>query len=235
MAYSPPNIDPDEMEKFTRLSEIWWNPRGPMKSLHHIQPLRLNYIGTRAELQGKRVLDIGCGGGLLAESLAKKGALVTGLDINETMLNLAKSHARESGLSVDYRMGFAESLAEEERGGFDAVVCMEVLEHVPDPAGLIRACRNLVKPGGDVFFATINRTWMARFLAVWVAERVLGIVPAGTHDHRRFIKPEELTIWAMDSGLTKQDLSGVRYIPFGPVCYLTRDVSVNYMMHFLRH
>lgn len=234
MMDSRANIDPIETEKFTRLSEIWWNPQGPMKSLHHIHPVRLNYIEARAGLKGKRILDIGCGGGLLSESLAKKGAQVTGLDVNQAMLDLARHHARRSGLTVEYRMGSAESLAKVEKNGFDGVVCMEVLEHVPDPSRLIRACRDLVKPGGDVFFATINRTWLARFLAVCLAEGVLGIVPRGTHDYRRFIKPEELAAWAAEAGLERKDLSGVFYFPFGPLCRLTRSAWINYMMHFLK-
>ena len=233
MVTSHSNMDPFEIDKFAKLANGWWTPKGPMRGLHDINPVRIKYMESQVSFDGKTILDIGCGAGILAESLAKKGARVTGLDMNKAALNIARLHGETSGCSIEYLVGSAESLVEEGRRIFDIVACMEVLEHVPFPHSLVRACRNLVKPGGHVFFATLNRTRMATFLAVSVAERLLKIVAKGTHDPKRFIKPDELTAWAEEAGLVKQNLSGVRYIPFGPICYLTRDTSVNYMMHFV--
>ena len=184
------------------------------------------------DVNGKTLLDIGCGGGILSESLCQKGALVTGIDMNETALNIARIHSRESRLDITYQHTTAENLAEKAPNSFDIVACMEVLEHVPHPQSIVNACKKLVKPHGHIFFATLNRTWVAWLLAILAAEYVLKIVGTGTHTYKRFIKPKELSGWAKQAGLVEKDLSGIRYIPFGPICYLNNDTRVNYMMHF---
>ena len=226
------NIDPSEINKFAKIADAWWNPRGPMKGLHDLNPLRTAYIRNRMEVKGKTILDIGCGGGILSESLAAAGGEVTGIDLNAAALEIARLHAQKTGLAIDYRNDAAETLADEETQKYDAVACMEVLEHVPDPRSIVNACKKLVKPDGHVFLATLNRTWISWLLAIVAAEYLLKIVRKGTHSYNRFITPGELTDWAKAAGLSRKDLSGIRYIPFGPICYLTRDSSVNYMMHF---
>ena len=226
------NLDAAEVAAFEAQAARWWSPRGDMRGLHDINPARAAYIRRRARLAGARVVDVGCGAGLLAGSLAAAGAGVTGIDMSPAMLAAARRHAVKSGLSIDYRLTTAEALAEQEPAAFDAVVCLELLEHVPDPASLVAACARLVRPGGDVFFATLNRTVAARVLAVWTAEHLLGIVPKHTHDWRRFIRPAELREMAEEAGLKYMNISGLRYVPYIRWCRLTKDTSINYLGHF---
>lgn len=228
------NIDRGELARFSAMADIWWDRRGQFKALHDINPVRLAYVRQGAALDGRQVLDIGCGGGLLSEALAACGGRVTGIDMSEASLAVARVHARASGLSVDYRQTMAESLAEERPGRYDVVVCMELLEHVPRPASVIDACARLVRPGGDVFFATVNRTWLSWLLVIVAAEYVMGIVRRGTHRYRKLIKPEELKGWGIRAGLSVENLSGLRYIPFGGHAALCRSTAMNYLMHFKR-
>jgi 2-polyprenyl-6-hydroxyphenyl methylase/3-demethylubiquinone-9 3-methyltransferase len=228
------NLDAAAVAAFDAQAERWWSRRGDMRGLHDINPVRVDYVRRRTNLTGARLLDVGCGGGLLSESLADAGAMVTGIDMAPAMLEAARRHLRKSVLSIDYRLTTAETLAEKNVGAFDVVVCMELLEHVPDPGSLIGACARLARPGGDVFFATLNRTPAARVLAVWTAERLLGIVPKNTHDWRRFIRPEELCALARKAGLQPRDIRGLRYVPYISHCRLTRDTSINYLGHFVR-
>jgi len=228
------NLDTAAVASFEAQAARWWSPRGDMRGLHDINPVRVEYVRRRADLAGAKVVDAGCGGGLLSEALAAAGATVTGIDMAPAMLAAARRHMRQSGLAIDYRLITAEALAEREAGAFDAVVCMELLEHVPGPESLVTACARLVRPGGDVFFSTLNRTPAARVLAVWMAERVLGIVAKNTHDWRRFIRPEELCRMAEKAGLKRMDISGLRYVPYVNWCRLTGDTRINYLGHFRR-
>jgi 2-polyprenyl-6-hydroxyphenyl methylase/3-demethylubiquinone-9 3-methyltransferase len=225
------NVDPREIAKFEELAHRWWDPASEFKPLHDINPLRLDYIDTRAPLAGKRVLDVGCGGGILAEGMARRGARVSGIDLGEAPLSVAHLHALESGIEVDYRAVSAEDLALQEPGGFDLVTCMEMLEHVPDPASTVEACATLVRPGGDVFFSTINRNPKAFALAIVGAEYVLNLLPRGTHEYARFIRPSELEAWARRAGLEAQDMVGMTYNPLTRRYRLGRDVDVNYILH----
>ncbi|WP_445006102.1 bifunctional 2-polyprenyl-6-hydroxyphenol methylase/3-demethylubiquinol 3-O-methyltransferase UbiG [Halomonas mongoliensis] len=229
------NVDPGEIAKFEALASRWWDPESEFKPLHEINPLRLDFIDARAGLAGKRVADVGCGGGILAEAMAHRGAKVTGIDLGEAPLAVARLHAEESGVAVDYRCVSVETLAEEMPGEFDVVTCMEMLEHVPDPASVVRACAALVKPGGQLFFSTLNRNPKAYALAILGAEYVLRLLPRGTHDYAKFIRPAELAGWCRGADLEVQEQSGLVYNP------LTRryrlhptDVSVNYLMHCRR-
>ena len=228
------NVDPAELGKFARLAAHWWDVNGEMKPLHQINPLRLRYIEERAALAGKRVLDVGCGGGILAETMARAGAQVLGIDLAGEALEAARAHAREAGQQVDYRCVAAEALATEQPGGFDVVTCMEMLEHVPDPASTVSACARLVKPGGDVFFSTLNRNLKAYLFAVVGAEYVLRLLPRGTHDYGKFIKPSELARYCRDSGLETIDLSGMNYHPLTQVYSLGDGTDVNYLVHARR-
>ena len=228
----PPNVDRTTIDSFDTQADRWWSRRGDMRGLHDINPLRVDYVRRRIRLDGRLVLDVGCGGGLLSEPLAAAGARVTGIDMSPAQLAAARRHMRRSGLGIDYRLATAEALAEQAPGAWDAIVCMELLEHVPRPAAVVAACARLVRPGGAVFFATLNRTLAARLLAVLAAEYLLGIVPRGTHDWRRFIRPAELTAWAADAGLACLDIRGLRYLPFIDYCRLTADTSINYLAHF---
>ena len=225
------NADPRELDKFSELAHRWWDPHAEFRPLHEINPLRLAYIDGTAGLKARRVLDVGCGGGILAEAMAARGALVTGIDLAEKPLAVARLHLMESGLGVDYRLVSAEALAREEPGRFDVVTCMELLEHVPDPAATVGACGELVKPGGHVFFATINRNLKAYLLAVVGAEYVLRLLPRGTHDYARFIKPSELAAMCRPAGLSVADLTGMTYNPLTRVYALGRDTDVNYILH----
>jgi 2-polyprenyl-6-hydroxyphenyl methylase/3-demethylubiquinone-9 3-methyltransferase len=234
MTESPTNVDPKELAKFSELAHRWWDPAGEFRPLHQINPLRLAWIDGKARLAGKRVLDVGCGGGVLAEAMARAGARVTGIDLAEKPLRVAQLHRLESGLAIEYRLVSPEDLAEREPGGYDVVTCMEVLEHVPDPASTVRACARLARAGGDVFFATINRNPKSYLLAVIGAEYVLRLLPKGTHDYAKFIKPSELSRWARETGLDVQSLVGMTYNPLTQIYALGRDTDVNYIVHARR-
>jgi 2-polyprenyl-6-hydroxyphenyl methylase/3-demethylubiquinone-9 3-methyltransferase len=223
------NVDPAEVAKFEQLAARWWDPQSEFKPLHDINPLRLRWIEERAALAGRRVLDVGCGGGLLAEAMAARGAQVTGIDLGETPLAVARLHLKESGLTVDYRRVAAEELAEREPGGYDVVTCLEMLEHVPDPASTVAACAKLVKPGGSVFFSTINRNPKAWLLAIVGAEYLLGLLPRGTHDYMKFIRPSELDRWARAAGLRLREYTGLHYNPLTRGFRLGPGVDVNYL------
>ena len=225
------NADPAELQKFSDLAHRWWDPASEFKPLHEINPLRLNLIDQVVGLQGKRVLDVGCGGGILSESMSNKGAEVTGIDLSEKALKVAQLHGLESGVKVDYRLISVEALAAEMPGSFDAVTCMEMLEHVPDPAAVVAACTRLVKTGGTVFFSTINRNPKAYLFAVVGAEYVLNLLPRGTHDYEKFIKPSELVGWSRETGLSDFHFKGMTYNPFTQQYRLGEDVSVNYILY----
>lgn len=225
------NVDRAEIAKFEALASRWWDMESEFKPLHDINPLRTNYIDSFAQLAGKSVLDVGCGGGILSEGMAQRGATVTGIDMGEAPLNVARLHALESGVSIDYRQLPVEQLAAEQPASFDVVTCMEMLEHVPDPASVIKACFDLVKPGGMVFFSTINRNPKAYAFAIIGAEYLLRLLPAGTHDYSKFIKPSELTRWCRAAGLDVTHMTGMVYNPLTKIYKLKdNDVSVNYLM-----
>ena len=229
------NVDAAEIAKFDSAASHWWDPESEFKPLHQINPLRLDYIDSRlGGLSGRRVVDVGCGGGLLAEGMARRGAQVTGIDLARRSLAVAKAHAMESGVEVDYRRISAEAFAGEAAGQFEAVTCLELLEHVPDPQSLVRACATLLRPGGSLVVSTINRNPRAYLMAVIGAEYLLHLLPKGTHDYQRFIRPSELTGWARGAGLLPRDLTGMTYNPLTRQFSLTRDVGVNYLAHFRR-
>lgn len=228
------NADAQELDKFAQLAHRWWDPNSEFKPLHDINPLRLDWIERNAGLTGRRVLDVGCGGGLLSEGMAARGAEVTGIDLSEKALGVARLHLLESGERVDYRQCAAEELAAQEAGRYDIVTCLEMLEHVPEPASTIAACAALVKPGGHVFFSTINRNPKAYLLAVIGAEYLLRLLPKGTHDYARFIRPSELTRWAKSVGLDIREIVGMTYNPLTRHYSLGRDTDVNYLVHAVR-
>ncbi len=224
------NVDPNEISKFEALAARWWDPHSEFKPLHDINPLRLDYIDRQSGgLAGKRVIDVGCGGGILAESMAKRGAEVSGIDMGEAPLSVARLHQLESGVEVDYRRMTAEQAAAEEAAGYDVVTCMEMLEHVPDPGSVIAACATLVKPGGQVFFSTINRNPKSYLFAIVGAEYILRMLPKGTHEYSKFIRPSELEGWTRPAGLELNELIGMSYNPFTKRYSLGRDLNVNYM------
>jgi 2-polyprenyl-6-hydroxyphenyl methylase / 3-demethylubiquinone-9 3-methyltransferase len=225
------NVDHAEVRKFEQLASRWWDPHSEFKPLHDINPLRLGYIDEIAHIAGKRVLDVGCGGGILAESMAERGAEVTGIDMGEAPLEVARLHLLESGLEVHYQHIPVEQLAQQQPASFDVVTCMEMLEHVPDPASVIRACHDLVKPGGKVFFSTLNRNPKSYLFAIVGAEYVLNMLPKGTHDFAKFIRPSELSHWTREAGLETEDIVGMTYNPLTQVYKLDpRDVDVNYLV-----
>ena len=224
------NADPIELEKFSQLAHKWWDPNSEFKPLHEINPLRLAYIDSIAKLSGKTVLDVGCGGGILSEALADAGAKVTGIDLADRSLSVAKLHLLESGKQVEYRKVAVEDLAAEQPGHYDVVTCMEMLEHVPDPSAVIAACAQLVKPGGHVFFSTLNRNPKSYLFAIIGAEYVLNLLPRGTHDYAKFIKPSELAQWCRNAGLQVQELTGMSYNPLNKTYALGDDTSVNYLV-----
>lgn len=229
------NIDPNELSKFSRLAAHWWDPEGEFKTLHDINPLRLDYIEQGVKgLANKTVLDVGCGGGLLSEGMAQHHALVMGIDMSEASLQVAKLHLYESGLKVEYHHRSVEQLAAERPASFDVVTCMEMLEHVPNPMSVINACHHLVKPEGHVFFSTLNRNLKSYLLAIIGAEYVLGMLPKGTHEYAKFIRPAELAQWTRSAGLKIQNITGLSYHPFFRNYSLGRDISVNYLMHTQR-
>ncbi|MDX1824916.1 MAG: bifunctional 2-polyprenyl-6-hydroxyphenol methylase/3-demethylubiquinol 3-O-methyltransferase UbiG [Thiohalomonadales bacterium] len=225
------NVDQQEIAKFEELAHRWWDPESEFKPLHQINPLRLDYIDRRARLKDKQVLDVGCGGGILSESMAQRGAQVTGIDMGEAPLAVARLHQLESGMEVNYQRTTAEALAEEKPESFDVVTCLEMLEHVPDPASIIQACARLVKPGGQIFFSTINRNPKSYVFAIIGAEYVLRLLPKGTHDFGKFIKPSELESWSRTAGLQTLELTGMSYNPFSRTYSLGPDVTVNYLLH----
>jgi 2-polyprenyl-6-hydroxyphenyl methylase/3-demethylubiquinone-9 3-methyltransferase len=228
----PLNADPQELAKFSELAHRWWDPHSEFKPLHDINPLRLRWIVERARgLAGKRVLDVGCGGGILSEAMAEHGAGVTGIDLSDKALSVARLHLLESGREVAYRKVSVEALAQETPRAYDVVTCMEVLEHVPDPASQVRACAALLKPGGDAFFATINRNVKAFLFAIVGAEYVLNLLPRGTHEYARLIKPSELSAMCRRSGMDVGALIGMTYNPFAKVYALAPDTDVNYILH----
>lgn len=228
------NADPAELQKFSDLAHRWWDPASEFKPLHEINPLRLDWIDDIASIAGKKVLDIGCGGGILAESMAARGATVTGIDLSDKALSVARLHLFESGLSVDYQLVSAEAFADVQPGAFDVVTCMEMLEHVPDPASTIKACAHLVKPDGHVFFSTLNRNLKSYLLAVIGAEYVLKLLPKGTHEYAKFIRPSELARYCRDARLDTEQIIGLSYNPLTKVYSLGSDTDVNYLAHTRR-
>jgi 2-polyprenyl-6-hydroxyphenyl methylase/3-demethylubiquinone-9 3-methyltransferase len=225
-----PNADPAELQKFAALAHSWWDPQGDMRPLHEINPLRLDWIDRLAALGGKKVLDVGCGGGILAEAMAQRGARVTGIDLSAKPLRVAQLHALESGVTVDYREASAEALAAGSPAAFEVVTCMEMLEHVPDPASTVQACSTLARPGGWVFFSTINRNPKSFLFAIVGAEYVLRLLPRGTHEYARFIRPSELAQMARQARLDVVEVLGMTYNPLTRRFALGRDTGVNYLV-----
>jgi 2-polyprenyl-6-hydroxyphenyl methylase/3-demethylubiquinone-9 3-methyltransferase len=228
------NHDPKEIARFDASAQRWWDVQGEFRPLHEINPVRVAYIDKRAALNNKRVLDVGCGGGLAAEGMAKCGAQLTGIDLGANTIEIAELHALESGLKINYRRESAETHASKFAAQYDVVTCLEMLEHVPDPASVIHAVTTLVRPGGDVFFSTINRNLKAYLLAVVGAEYVMKLLTPGTHTYDRFIKPSELARWSRTAGLDAQDVVGIDYNPLTHHCAISDDPSVNYLMHLQR-
>ncbi len=228
------NIDPEEVAKFEELADRWWDQDSEFRPLHQINPLRVNYIDQRSPVAGKKVIDVGCGGGILSEGLAARGATVTGIDVGAAPLSVAELHKKESGFDIDYRLITIEELAEEEPESYDIVACMEMLEHVPDPSSIIRACAKILKPGGTIYFSTISRNPKAYLFAIVAAERILKLLPKGTHDYDKLIKPSELARWARQADLQPMDVSGMVYNPFTKRYRLSGDTSVNYLVHAVK-
>ena len=229
------NTDNKEIEKFDNVSHIWWDPKGEMGTLHTINPLRTNFIMERLGTPNPRILDVGCGGGILSEALAKVGAQVTGLDLSEASIHVAKQHAQEQGLKIDYRYESVQDVAKEQAGAFDAVTCMEMLEHVPEPGKVIAACAQALKPGGLAFFSTINRTPKAFLFAIIGGEYILRLLPRGTHTYSKLIRPQELKDWNREAGLEFVRLASLMYNPFaGTWKVAAGKEDVNYMAHFIK-
>jgi 2-polyprenyl-6-hydroxyphenyl methylase/3-demethylubiquinone-9 3-methyltransferase len=224
------NVNPDEIEKFSALASRWWDPRGEFKTLHAVNPLRIQFIRSHASIDGAKILDVGCGGGILAEALAQSGAQTTGIDLSEKALKVAELHALESGAQVNYQAISAESLALTEPASFDVVTCMEMLEHVPDPASVVKACATLAKPGATLFFSTLNRNPKSYLFAIIGAEYLLRLLPKGTHDYRKFITPSELGHFVRDAGLEIIGIKGLSYNPITQIYSLTNDTAVNYLI-----
>ena len=223
------NVSQAEIDKFGALANRWWDPEGPQRALHELNPARLGYVRERCTLRGARVLDVGCGAGILSESLAREGANVVALDLAPELVDIAKLHLLESGLAVDYRMQAVEALAEQMPACFEAIACMEMLEHVPDPGSVLRACAKLLKPGGKLFLSTLNRTPLAFAVAIVGAEYVAGLLPKGTHDYKSFIRPSELSAWLRDAGLALEDVSGLAYDPIRRKAWVNRRTDINYL------
>jgi 2-polyprenyl-6-hydroxyphenyl methylase/3-demethylubiquinone-9 3-methyltransferase len=224
------NVDTAELARFAAVAQRWWDPQGEMRPLHDLNPVRLAYVEQASSLKGCRIVDVGCGGGLLSEAMAQRGASVTGLDLSPELLEVARQHARDSGVTIDYRLEAAEQHASERPQGYDVVTCMEMLEHVPDPAAIVGALADLVREGGPVIVSTINRTPRAYALAVVGAEYVLRLLPRGTHSYEKFIRPSELAAWARAAGLDVVDVAGLDYDPFTRHARLVSDARVNYLM-----
>ena len=234
MHTSSANADPAELAKFAALAQSWWDPKGPSKPLHDLNPLRLQYVARAAGLPGKAVLDVGCGGGILSESMARAGARVLGIDLSQAVLDVAELHALDGKVAVDYRAISAEQLAQERPAAFDLVTCMEMLEHVPDPAASVAALAALVKPGGDVIVSTLNRHPLAFAVAIIGAEYIARVLPRGTHEYLKFIRPSELARWGRHAGLELRDLTGITYNPLTRAFRLSPNTDVNYLAHFTR-
>ena len=230
----PPNADRGELSKFDALAHRFWDPRGEFRPLHLLNPVRLGFVVEHATLAGARALDVGCGGGLLSEALSRKGATVTGIDLAPGMVEVARLHAAEEGLQVDYRVAAAEELAARGAQSFDVVTCMEMLEHVPQPERMLATLAALVRPGGSVFVSTLNRNLKSFLLAIVGAEYLLKLLPRGTHEYDRLIRPSELARWARSAGLVPRAIAGIELNPYTESCRLTRDPSVNYLMHLER-
>jgi len=228
-ATAPANYHQSELDKFAELANRWWDPQGPQKPLHALNPVRLDYVAERLPLAGKKVLDVGCGGGLLSEAMAQAGAEVTAIDLAPELIKVARLHALESRISVDYKVQSVESLAEQHPGAFDAVTCMELLEHVPNPRAIVAACAKALKPGGRLFLSTINRTPAAFALAIVAAEYIARLLPKGTHQYDQLIRPSELAVWLRAADLQLEDVSGVRYLPFIETARLTSRPDINYL------
>jgi 2-polyprenyl-6-hydroxyphenyl methylase / 3-demethylubiquinone-9 3-methyltransferase len=226
----PANADQGELDKFAALASQWWDPKGPFRTLHDINPLRVDYICRQAAIEGARVLDVGCGGGLLAEALARRGARVTGIDLADANIAAAREHAMQQGLEIDYQLASAEDIAADNAGGFDVVTCLELLEHVPDPERVVAACAEAVRPGGMVFFSTINRNLKSFLLAIVAAEHLLRLIPRGTHEYLKLIRPHELDRWCRQHGLSVRNLSGLHLNPLTQSYSLGGNVHVNYLL-----
>lgn len=227
------NVDPNEIKKFSNLAKLWWDPTGKMGMLHVINPLRMSFIKDHAELFGRKVLDVGCGGGILSEALAKAGAHVTAIDLAEKPLKIARQHAEQAGLTIDYRYDSISNLLKSHAGEFDVITCLEMLEHVPDPNAIIKDCAQLLKPGGHVFFSTINRNMKAFIFAILGAEYILRIMPKGTHSYRKLIRPQELENFGRNNNLTPMETASFIYNPFKKTFWLEKKADVNYIMHFI--
>lgn len=231
---STANASQAELDKFGALASRWWDPQGPQRPLHELNPARLGYVRDRARLAGARALDVGCGGGLLSEAMAAEGARVTALDLSPDLIDVAKLHLLESGLQVDYRLQSVEALADELPGSFDLITCMEMLEHVPDPGSVLAACARLLKPGGQLFLSTLNRTPAAFALAIVGAEYIARLLPRGTHDYKQFIRPSELGAWLRGAGLQLRDVSGLAYDPVRRKAWVGGPTAVNYLAHAVK-
>ncbi len=225
------NIDTDELHKFAELADDWWDPEGSLKTLHVINPIRLKYIDSTTPICNRKVLDIGCGGGLLSEAMSALGANVTGLDASASAIKIAREHAKMTQSQIDYVCSSTEQYAQDYNGTYDLITCMELLEHVPDPACLLSACSTLLKPGGDLFIATLNRNAKSYAAAILAAEYIMGLLPKGTHDYAKFIKPSELARWLRELDFKVVDISGMHYFPIANHCILNNDTSVNYLLH----
>ena len=234
MHTSTQNADPAELAKFTALAQSWWDPKGPSKPLHDLNPTRMQYIERVVNLKAAQVLDVGCGGGILSEAMARAGARVLGVDLSRPVLDVAELHALEGKVPVEYRAVSAEDLAQERPASFDLVTCMEMLEHVPDPAATVRALASLARPGGDVILSTLNRNPLAFAVAIIGAEYVARVLPRGTHEYLKFIRPSELARWGRQAGLQLRDLTGLTYNPLTRSFRLSENTSVNYLAHFTR-
>ncbi len=230
MSESRPNVDPAELDKFNRIAEHWWDPHGDSRPLHEINPLRLSFIRSHARIEGVDCVDVGCGGGILAEGLARAGARVTGIDMAADALAVARDHARQEGLEIDYHQQTAEAFADRHPGEYPVVTCMELLEHVPDPQAVVSACARLAAPGGRVFFSTLNRNPKSFLFAIVGAEHVLRLLPRGTHSYARFIRPHELAGWMRGAGLELEAITGLTYSPVTRRYRLTRNTDVNYLV-----
>jgi 2-polyprenyl-6-hydroxyphenyl methylase/3-demethylubiquinone-9 3-methyltransferase len=228
------NYDFEEIAKFAALAPHWWDPTGPLKTLHQINPIRLRYIEEKSLLVNQTAIDIGCGGGILAESMAEKGAQVTGIDMSKPMIDVAKLHQLESATTVEYLHISAEEMSMTRPGYYDIVTCLELLEHIPDPVAMVHSCATLVKPGGHVFFSTLNRHPKSYLFAILGAEYVFGLLPKNTHDYAKFIRPAELSHWARQAHLTPQDIQGLHYHPLSQQFTFTHDISVNYLFYARR-